>query len=243
MLGMLTIADIDALRERYQSIEPFPHLVIDDAFDGENLRAALSNWPAPGSKVWGAVEKGKFSYGKHGKIMPENIPETLRVYLEFGMTQPFLDFLQDVTGLEKLIADLDFGGAGLHDTGRGGFLNMHLDFNRRDLNTRPNGVRIREEQDIVYRSLNVFLYLNEGWKYEWNGHLELAGSPKGERKKIAPLFNRMVIAQCNESSWHGHPEPMKCPKDVRRRSFAWYMYTREKPADFQEKHSTKYLKK
>ncbi len=243
MPGQLMFTSHEVLRERYLSAEPFPHLVMDDVFPVDELRTAMADWPKPNSKLWGRVEMGKFSYGKHGKILVEDVPESLKHHVEFGSNREFVSLLESVTGLDDLIPDNNLGGSGLHDTGRGGFLNMHLDFNNRDLNVHPNGSRIKEERDIVYRRLNVFLYLNEDWEDEWNGQLELASSPDGKRKKISPLFNRIVIAQCNESSWHGHPEPMTCPKDVRRRSIAWYYYTHEKPDDFREKHSTKYLKK
>ena len=33
-------------------------------------------------------------------------------------------------------------------------------------------------------------------------------------KKIAPLFNRAVIFSTDDTSYHGHPDPLNCPETV-----------------------------
>ena len=40
--------------------------------------------------------------------------------------------------------------------------------------------------------------------------------------KTYPKLNRAVIFQTNNISWHGLPEPLQCPEDVYRKSFAYY---------------------
>ena len=45
---------------------------------------------------------------------------------------------------------------------------------------------------------------------------------------IAPLLNRCVIFNTDYDSFHGHPEPMTCPKNVYRKSIALYYYTKSK---------------
>ena len=85
------------------------------------------------------------------------------------------------------------------------------------------------------RRVNMLIYLNEGWEPEWMGQLCL-GLPIA--KRIDPIAGRAVIFETNEESWHGHPEPLKCPKDRERRSLAFYFYS-EGTAD---PHSTIYIK-
>ena len=52
------------------------------------------------------------------------------------------------------------------------------------------------------------------------------GQKYGElHSKISPIFNRCVIFNTNEDSFHGHPEPMKCPQNIFRKSIALYYYT------------------
>jgi len=42
---------------------------------------------------------------------------------------------------------------------------------------------------------------------------------------IAPLINRCVIFNTDSDSFHGHPDPLKTPEDVTRKSIALYYYT------------------
>ena len=61
---------------------------------------------------------------------------------------------------------------------------------------------------------------------------------------IAPLFNRAVIFETTERSWHGF-DTIRLPadkKDVSRKSFAIYLYTKERPADeTAASHATVYV--
>jgi hypothetical protein len=63
-----------------------------------------------------------------------------------------------------------------------------------------------------------------------DGHLQL-WDEKMERcgAKIAPLFNRMVVFSTTDKSYHGHPDELLCPANVRRNSLALYYYTAERP--------------
>ena len=46
-------------------------------------------------------------------------------------------------------------------------------------------------------------------------------------RKILPKRNRMAIFECSETSFHGHPDPLKCPADIFRTSLALYYYTKQ----------------
>ena len=54
---------------------------------------------------------------------------------------------------------------------------------------------------------------------------------KSCEKKIAPIFNRMVVFSTTDFSNHGHPEPMLCPKDYSRKSIALYYFSKGRPAE------------
>ena len=41
-------------------------------------------------------------------------------------------------------------------------------------------------------------------------------------KTISPKFNRAVLFDTTQNSWHGLPDPLKCPKDEYRKSIAIY---------------------
>ena len=46
-------------------------------------------------------------------------------------------------------------------------------------------------------------------------------------EKVSPVANRVLIFTTDVDSFHGHPEPMRCPQGVTRRSLALYYFTVE----------------
>jgi len=48
-------------------------------------------------------------------------------------------------------------------------------------------------------------------------------------KKIPPNFNNVAIFSTTTNSYHGHPTPLKCPKNRSRKSIALYYYTNGRP--------------
>ena len=46
-------------------------------------------------------------------------------------------------------------------------------------------------------------------------------------KKVAPLFNRLVVFDSHDKSFHGLPDPVNFPPGVPRRSILLYYYTKE----------------
>ena len=132
-----------------------------------------------------------------------------------------LGWLERLTGIEGLLADPSLNGGGFHCIPSGGRLGMHIDFNAHPLGWR--------------RRVNMLIYLNEDWQDEWGGFLQLGiKSPA----LIKPIGGRAVIFETTEDSYHGHPEPLKCPADRNRRSLALYFYTSDHPKEF---HSTIYV--
>src|SRR5205823_97053 len=92
----------------------------------------------------------------------------------------------------------------------------------------------------LQRRLNLLVYLNKDWERGYEGNLELWDMNEKKRlADIAPLFNRAVLFETNEVSYHGHPHPLNCPQNMTRKSLAVYYYT---PVTTQvaEAHSTLY---
>ncbi len=143
---------------------------------------------------------------------------------------PFLSFLEKLTKLGGLVADPHFRGGGLHRIERGGKLGVHADYNY----YRRLG---------VYRRLNLLIYLNDDWKKEWGGHLELWDREKtGCVRRVLPALNRAVIFDTSNRSYHGHPEPLNCPSGMARRSLALYYYSVDYPyKDDLEPHTTAFI--
>jgi hypothetical protein len=70
--------------------------------------------------------------------------------------------------------------------------------------------------------------MSKDWIPEWGGSLGLwshdeEGNSCGELvKTVDCIFNRAVIFNTTQNSWHGLPEPITCPEDRTRNSLAAY---------------------
>ncbi len=114
---------------------------------------------------------------------------------------PVLQFLEALTGIEGLIPDPYFGGAGPHQILPGGFLKVHADFNWHPMLK-------------LDRRLNLLVYLNRDWREEYGGHLELWDT-KAERCVRA----RAAGIQSHRGLQHHRlvvPRPPECRSPARR---------------------------
>ena len=145
--------------------------------------------------------------------------ENLRRFLAFLNSAPMLEFLEALTGIEGLIPDPYFGGAGPHQSSRGGFLKIHADFNW-------------HPKLQLDRRVNMLVYLNKDWREEYGGHLELWDREVSRcEQKVLPVFNRTAIFNTTDFSFHGHPAPMTCPPEMTRKSISMYYYTNGRPEE------------
>lgn len=135
----------------------------------------------------------------------------------------FVNWLEAMSGLHNLIADPSFYGSGVHLVGKGGYLEVHSDFN----------FLLGSNRTRKHRRLNAFVYLNPHWRDEFGGHLELWDrNMTGCVKRLLPKFGRFVAFSSTDYSYHGHPTPLTPPEGRMRRSVAMYYYTKgSRPVD------------
>ena len=198
------------LQKKYNSASPFPNIVIDDFLPVDFLDKIVELYPNKSqSSTYHTTSHQRFKRG----YRPDNLgTNPCRSYMYLFNSQPFLAFVERVTGLDGLIPDPYFIGAGFHEIESGGKLNIHTDFNyHKKLN--------------LMRRVNVLVFLNKNWKSEYGGHLELWDKNMQTCiKSIEPIFNRCVIFNTDSKSFHGHPDPLKCPEKMTRRSISLYYY-------------------
>ena len=200
--------------QEYQTAKPFSHIVFDNFLNEDILDRVLNEFPVVTDPQWQQY-KSETENGKLASSQYDLIPQNTRNLLDTLNTPPFLQFLEKLTGIQGLIPDPYYTGGGMHQTKSGGWLGIHVDFNR-------------YEQLKLYRRINVLIYLNKDWKDEYGGHLELWDDQMQNcEKKVLPVFNRCAIFTTSENSHHGHPDPITCPIDMTRKSLAWYYYTAE----------------
>lgn len=204
--------------QEYVSNDPFPHIYFDNFFDPNILKDILGEFPELGGKK-DDIQFNNPNENKHAAEGEYRFGELTRSFMHFMNSQPFLEFLQELTGIdETLISDPYFKSGGYHQIKPGGFLKVHVDFHKH-LHTHLD------------RRVNVLVYLNEDWKEEYGGHFELWEKDMSECKvKLLPVFNRMAIFTTTDYSWHGHPTPLSCPEDRSRKSLALYYYSNGRPA-------------
>jgi hypothetical protein len=202
----------EELSSDYCFADPFPHIVLDRFLPPAVVQGALDHFPAERLASDTVFEMGYAGQFKR-QILPEDCDAEARRLFHFFNSQPFLQFLEGLTAIPSLLPDPYFVGGGFHETTRGGKLGVHADF------------RINEQLHL-HRRLNVILYLNERWEPEWKGQLELwSRDMKRKVKAVEPILNRAVVFNTDETSYHGHPDPLETPDGVKRRSIALYYYT------------------
>lgn len=212
-LGRLD-ADEDALRARFQAGKPFAHVVMDGYFDDEVLDRVVAEFPKGGHRDW-ITWDNKNEIKQTSRGIAGLPPFTQLLFLQL-CSEPFLERLRRITGMSDLIWDPLFHGAGLHESRRGGWLNMHADWTRHPL--LP-----------LKRRLNLIIYLNRGWHESWGGDLELWDShTRACGARVVPLFNRAVLFPTTEETLHGFPAPMSCPDGEARRSICMFYWSADR---------------
>ena len=194
------------MRDLPVTAEPFPHAVIDRLWDEELLRDVLAEFPDTEDPRWYRYENG--NERKHEGPASTWGPMTLDL---FTRLEEYAPVLGEAFGIEGLT--METVGGGYHCIEPGGYLAIHTDFNRSPLTQR-------------YRRLNFLTYLNDDWD-DPGAHLELWDADRMV-VDVAPEFNRTVVFETSDHSWHGHPKPAS----RWRRSVAAYFFTEDPPPDY-----------
>jgi hypothetical protein len=190
--------------------DPFPHCIVDGFWPDRLLEDVVGEFPAPHDERW-----QRFANQHEGKLGCTRVGSVTRFLFEG---------IGDMAGLLSRtfqIPDLvmETVGGGYHLIPPGGHLGVHTDFNR-------------SPSSGLYRRLNLLVYLNRDWT-DLGGCLEL-WPDVGEPIVVAPEWNRTVIFETSDRSWHGHPKPAK----RWRKSVAAYFFSPEPPPGFVGDHST-----
>jgi hypothetical protein len=209
--------DLDTLTAAYRVASPFPNIVIDDVLVPAAFDKAVAEFPGIDDPFWkGYVHVNETKYSH---TQPDVWGATLHDVAQEFCSPAFVGFLERLTGIENLKPDWTMDGGGLHQTLRGGHLNIHADFTTH--HTHENWAR----------RVNILLYLNEEWPDEWGGKLELWDKDMTAcQARVTPAGNRMLVFTTDVDTFHGHPDGLTCPPDVARRSLALYYFTEEESA-------------
>ena len=123
-----------------------------------------------------------------------------------------IEVIESITGIDRLVGDPLFHGAGLHEMYRDGWLEMHADYTKHF--TLP-----------LMRRINVLIYLNRDWNVDWGGELVLQDPKNGKKVSYPPNFNRTIIFPTTAKTLHGVPKALNCPSDRSRKLLSIYYWT------------------
>lgn len=225
----------DQYRTEFLNNRPFKHAVIEDFFDAGFARQLLDEFPRFDSTL--ARNEGGATGGKAVQTNIRGISPAYRRLYEAISAKPFLKLVSRLSGIPDLILDPKMFGGGTHENLHGQELDPHVDFNY-------------DEARKLHRRLNLIVYLNPEWREEWGGALEIHSNPRRPQENqirgYDPLFNRCVMFETNEYSWHGFPR-VNLPADKRdlsRKSISIYLYTKTRPAEeIAPLHATFYVQR
>ncbi len=200
---------IEKLKNEFQNAFPYRHFSIDNFLKEDFANQIHTHFPS--------IEKLNKHYNGLNEKKSEgsnfnDFHESLTLLRTELMSKEFAAWMIQITGIDELFVTDDKLGTGLHQGSNGSFLDIHIDFN------------IHAEKN-VHRRLNLLIYMNKDWLPEYGGDLEMwdAKMTKCE-KKIAPIFNRCVVFETNEISYHGYSK-ITIPEHINRKSIYTYFYT------------------
>lgn len=208
---------LPALARAYRENQPCPHVLLEDFLDPDVALAMSQEFPPPAGEIW--TQYKHVNENKLGLPKRNLFPPLLGAVTDELNSPEFVAWVSALTGIPGLLADPAMDGGGLHQSGRGGYLNVHTDFSKHHVYANWR------------RRINLILYLNPVWDERWGGSIELwERSPNGKMRcgvKYPPLLNHALIFTTDERSLHGFPDPLTCPEGHSRKSLALYYYTDE----------------
>ncbi len=214
MINFDILEDREAtMRDEFAKNSPFEHIVIDNFCNTELLEEAIDLIPDADKAGHNKSNDYIFAKNKFEKSDFDLICPQLAELKKELLSKRFSTWLSAITNQEIFI-DPNFHGGGIHQGGKGSFLDMHADFN------------YHPENLSWFRNVNILLYLNKDWKPNYAGQLKLVdGREKNGRPYlIEPIFNRAVIMFTRDYTLHGY-DPINFPSGTYRTSIAAYGYT------------------
>jgi hypothetical protein len=232
IINPAVLAKVSEYAREFAAAAPFPHVVIENFLVPEFAQSLLDAFPPfeRGNSVGDSGEVG----GKSTLAKVRGLGAAYQQLDDAIQSEKFLQAIGAITGIEGLLYDPWYLGGGTHENRNGMSLDPHVDFNY-------------HPSERWHRRLNLIVYLNPDWQEEWGGRLELFRDPHVDgrpSRSVAPVFNRCVIFETSERSWHGF-DTIQLPEErsgMTRRSVALYFYSKDRPAEeIAPRHTTYYV--
>ena len=216
----LSLKELKELGEKFRSETPFNHLVIDDFLNVEDAIKLADEFPKYDDKFWHSydnpleIKKASNDWNKFSKATYQ--------YFTHILSDKFVNKLNMLLSDDESISlfpDIGLHGGGFHTHKSGGRLNPHLDYS-----IHP--------KLFLQRKVNIILYINPAWESKYGGSIGLwtdkDGQPKDLVKEVDCVFNRALIFDTTQNSWHGISKEINSELGLTRNSLATYYLTNPK---------------
>jgi Rps23 Pro-64 3,4-dihydroxylase Tpa1-like proline 4-hydroxylase len=200
--------DPERLAARFNSAQPGRFVVIDDFLDLDFAQQLYDDLPQPD-----AMPKSRdyvFSDKRELSTLDTHSAVSKQLH-ELFLSPEFATLLAVLTDHDVFV-DPEYVGGGFHAGVAGSFLDLHTDFN------------LHPAHPDWLHELNILLYLNPGWEPSWGGDLMLTDDPGTKPISLEPRFNRLLIMESTDKSFHGYQQ-ISFPPGRSRRSIAAYAYS------------------
>ena len=185
------------------------HCIIDNILDDDYLKTIMNEILNSSKDKWDRYEnpfERKLTWRNKNELLPlcQELFETLH-------SKEFIDFLSEFTGY-KLQEDKSKNWWGIHTFKNGDKLDIHVDAGKHPENN-------------LKKIITLGIYMSKNWNKDCGGEIEFwsgDNSSKNDAKiyekiiSIEPKFNRMIIFENNDYSWHGAPTPCACNENQQR---------------------------
>ena len=223
--SIINFAELKRNLSNFKKKQPFHYCIIDNFFKIKYARQLESEIPRYNENIWHEYNN-PIEHKRLTNIWNYFKPLTYQVFL-YLTSYEFTKYLEKNLKINKLISDPGLHGGGIHVHKNGGKLNPHLDYF-----IHPKLKQIRK--------LNILIYLSEGWKPVNGGHLGFWEKNKDNSLKLCkeffPKFNRAIIFDTTQNSWHGLSRAVKCNNKQYRKHFAvYYLIENKKSIDGRKK--------
>ncbi len=136
--------------------------------------------------------------------------------------QRVIDAVGNITGQRDAVGDPHLYAGGISAMAHGHFLQPHID------NSHDHEMK-------NYRVLNLLYYCTPDWKTENGGNFELWDKDVTKPLEIPSFFNRLVLMETNDKSWHSVNE---VKADGMRCCVSNYYFSPHSPNGYETTHVT-----
>ena len=229
------VLDFKINGKEFKETKPFPYLKIDNILNNKFAKTIQQEIIDIPDDEWDRYEN-PFEH-KYTLRDKENIPKECSKLFITLTSKEFVNYLSNIMGYE-IKNDSTKNWWGIHKYNDGDHLDIHVDA----------GLHPKTKQK---KQLTLGIYLSKNWKEDNGGHLEIwhgENSSNNDAKiikccdRILPEFNRLILFENNDFSWHGNPNPVIC-KNGEKRIFVTVSYVSEQYHDLNKKEKAFFVKR